>query len=78
MLAPEPVDSYVLCIDKGGYPESVEVRKLYPVLPDDRGAANDFIRIIDETGSCYLYPAKYFVPIQLPREVAKILRVGNA
>ncbi|MBA3804760.1 MAG: hypothetical protein H0X14_03485 [Acidobacteria bacterium] len=67
------IGSYVLCIDDGGYPESLEVRKVYPVLPDDRAAANNYIRVVDETGEDYLYPAKYFVPIQVPPEAAKIL-----
>lgn len=78
MEAPDSVNSYVLCIDNGGYPESLEVRKLYAVLPDERAAVNDYIRVIDETGEDYLYPAKCFVPIQLPPEVAKILPVGSA
>jgi hypothetical protein len=78
MEAPDSVDSYVLCIDNGGYPESLEVRKVYAVLPDERAAVNDYIRVIDETGEDYLYPAKYFVPIQLPPEIAKILPVGSA
>jgi len=78
MEAPDSVDSYVLCIANGGYPESLEVRKVYAVLPDERAAANDYIRVIDETGEDYLYPSKYFVPIQLPPKVAKILPVGTA
>ena len=78
MEAPDSVDSHVLCVDNGGYPESLEVRKLYAVLEDERAAANDYIRVIDETGEDYLYPAKYFVPIQLPPEVATILPVGSA
>ena len=78
MEAPDTAESYVLCVDNGGYPESLEVRKVYAVLPDERAATNDYIRVIDETGEDYLYPAKYFVPIQLPPEVAKILPVGSA
>ena len=35
------ITSYVLCIDDGGYPESLEVRKIYPVLPDDKAASRD-------------------------------------
>lgn len=69
----QTISSYVLCIDDGGYSESLEVRKVYAVLPDDRAAANNYIRVIDETGEDYLYPAKYFVPIQVPPEAAKIL-----
>ena len=68
--------SYVLCINDGGYPESLEVRKVYAVLADDRAALNNYIRVIDETGEDYLYPAKYFVPIQVPPEAAKILHAG--
>jgi hypothetical protein len=72
----QTISSYVLCIDDGGYPESLEVRKVYAVLPDERAAANNYIRVIDETGEDYLYPAKYFVPIQVPPEAAKILPAG--
>lgn len=76
MSKPLPA-SYVLCINDGGYPESLEVRKVYVVLRDDRAAANNYIRVIDETGEDYLYPAKYFVPIQIPPEAAKILHSGT-
>jgi hypothetical protein len=78
MEAPDSAELYVLCVDNGGYPESLEVRKVYAVLPDERAATNDYVRVIDETGEDYLYPSKYFVPIQLPPEVAKILPVGSA
>ena len=78
MEAPDSAESFVLCVDNGGYPESLEVRKVYAVLPDERAATNDYVRVIDETGEDYLYPAKYFVPIQLPPEVAKTLPVGSA
>jgi hypothetical protein len=61
----------------GGYPESLEVRKVYAVLADPRAAENNYIRVIDDTGEDYLYPAKCFVPIELPREIAKLLPAGN-
>ena len=77
MSKPQTKGSYVLCIDDGGYPESLEVRKVYAVLKDSRAAANNYIRVIDETGEDYLYPAKYFVPIQVPPEAAKILPAGT-
>lgn len=69
----QATNSYVLCINDGGYPESLEVRKVYTVLPDERAAENNYIRVIDETGEDYLYPAKYFVPIQIPPEATPIL-----
>ena len=64
-----PITSYVLCIDDGGYPESLEVRKIYPVLPDEKAASRHYIRIIDETGEDYLYPMKNFVPLSLSADV---------
>jgi hypothetical protein len=76
-MSNNPVSSYVLCIDDGGYPESLEARKVYAVLPDDRAAANNYIRVIDETGEDYLYPSKHFVPIKVPPEAAKILHSGT-
>ncbi|MGI8654515.1 MAG: hypothetical protein ACR2LC_04795 [Pyrinomonadaceae bacterium] len=68
--------SFVLCLDNGGYPESLEARKVYAVLPDERAAARNYIRVIDETGEDYLYPAKHFVHIQIPPEAAAALAVA--
>lgn len=64
---------YALCINNGGYPESLEVRKVYVVLPDERPAANKYIRVIDETGEDYLYPAKYFVLVEVPEPAAEAM-----
>lgn len=73
----ETAGSYALCLDNGGYPESLEVRKVYTVLSDERAAARNYIRVIDETGEDYLYPAKNFVLIQVPPEAAAILTAGT-
>lgn len=64
---------YALCVDNGGYPESLEVRKVYVVLPDERAAANNYIRVIDETGGDYLYPVKYFVLVEVPEPAAEVM-----
>ena len=77
MAAEQSVDSYVLCIDNGDYPESLEVRKIYQVLPDERAQSRNYLRVIDETGEDYLYPSKCFVPIEVPPEAAKILPMVN-
>jgi hypothetical protein len=69
---------YALCIDNGGYPESLEVRKVYVVLPDERAAANDYIRVIDETCEDYLYPAKYFVFVEVPQQAAQAIQAHSA
>lgn len=56
----------VVCIDNTGYPASLERRKLYEILPDATAAAHDQVRIIDESGEDYLYPAALFVTVHLP------------
>ena len=77
MATEQSIDSYVLCIDNGGYPESLEVRKIYPVLLDKVAESRKYLRVIDETGEDYLYPSKFFVPIEVPPEAAKILPMVN-
>ena len=60
---------FVICIDDSGYPASLELRKIYEVLPDSAAERRDQIRVIDESGEDYLYPASSFIRIQLPKNV---------
>jgi hypothetical protein len=51
----------------------LELHKIYRVLWDEGAAQDGDLRIIDESGEDYLYPADYFVMIELPREVVRVL-----
>jgi hypothetical protein len=64
---------FVVCINNSGYPASLELHKIYLLLPDSDAATDGDVRVIDESGEDYLYPADYFVPIQLPQAVKKSL-----
>jgi hypothetical protein len=64
---------FAVCIDDGGYIDDLKVRTLYRVLPDESAAKSNYLRIIDETGEDYLYPAAYFVLIEVPPEAEEIL-----
>lgn len=64
---------FVICIANTDYPAALEVRKIYQVLPDADAAQHQYLRIIDESGEDYLYPAAYFVPIDLPQSVQEAL-----
>ena len=64
---------FALCLDNEGYPVSLEVGKLYPVIPDNEATAHGYIRIIDESGEDYGYTASRFHLIQLPIAVEKVL-----
>jgi hypothetical protein len=66
-MAKKKPPQYLLCVNNGAYPASLEVRKVYRALPDKAAAARQFVRVIDESGEDYLYPEDYFVAIDLPK-----------
>ena len=51
---------FVLCL-RPGDSEDLEARKIYEVLPDPKAAKEGYLRIIDECGEDYLYPAVQFI-----------------
>ena len=66
---------FLLCVRNKGC-EDLELRKLYEQLPDTRAAEEGYVRVVDESGEDYLYPADYFVAVELPREVERALAAG--
>jgi hypothetical protein len=62
-----------ICLDNAGYPASLEVGKLYRVIPDDDATAHGYIRVIDESGEDYAFAASRFHVIDLPLAVGKAL-----
>ena len=67
---------FAVCVNNAGYPDDLKVRTVYQVLPDESAAKSDYVRVIDETGEDYLYPASYFVFIDVPPEAAKALMLS--
>ena len=65
--------SYVVCVDNEGYEASLEKHKIYRTLSDEGATGDDELRIIDESGEDYLYPARRFVPIAVLDEVERSL-----
>ena len=66
--------SFAVCVRNDGYEASLELRKLYPALRDRFGEDHGMIRIVDESGEDYLYPADYFVRLDLPVGLTQKLR----
>lgn len=64
---------FVVCIDNHDYAASLELRKIYRVLPDPAAELHQQIRIVDESGEDYLYPQFCFVPIELPEAVEEAI-----
>lgn len=69
---------FAICIDNSEYPVSLERHKIYRVLPDEDAEQDGDLRIIDESGEDYLYPADYFVLVDLPRDTAYALNKSFA
>ncbi len=63
---------FAICISDGGYEDDLKVRTVYRILPDESAARSNYVRIIDETGEDYLYPASCFVRISVPQEIEYI------
>jgi hypothetical protein len=53
--------SYFLCI-RPSDSEDLKVNKIYEALPDPKADKEGYLRIIDESGEDYLYPAAHFAP----------------
>lgn len=69
----QPKTSYVLCLENSGYPASLERHKVYRRLSDPRAEKDGFVRVVDESGEDYLYPARFFADIVVTKEVERTL-----
>ena len=68
---------FAVCLRNDGYPASLEVHKIYRILPDPEAEKDGDLRIVDESGEDYLYPKDWFVLIEVPEAVeASLLRTA--
>jgi len=66
---------FAICVSDGGYEDDLKVRTVYRILPDESAARSNYVRIVDETGEDYLYPASCFVRINVPQEIEYIFKM---
>ena len=73
---PRPV--FAVCVADNGC-DDLTVGMLYRVLPDADGAGEGLLRVIDDSGEDYLYPAGRFVVVAVPQaEEQRLLAVAPA
>jgi hypothetical protein len=60
-------------VNNSEYPVSLELHKIYRVLPDEDAQRDGDLRVIDESGEDYLYPVEYFALVHLPQNTARLL-----
>jgi hypothetical protein len=64
-----------VCLNNEGYEVSLDVGKLYRILPDADAQKHGCIRVVDESGEDYLFSLNRFFPLQLPQSVEDALLV---
>jgi len=69
---PKPASRFAICVDTDD-PDLLTPRMVYQVLPDESAAESGYLRVIDNEGEDYLYPAKYFVLVSFPQQVKQVL-----
>ena len=57
--------TFVVCVENSKYPASLELHKIYRVVPDQDAAREGDLRVVDESGEDYLYPAEWFAAVEV-------------
>ena len=55
---------FAICVDNADYEASRILRKIYQIIPDEAAAADDLLRIVDESGEDYLYHKSHFIVME--------------
>lgn len=63
----EPRTKFAICVKNEDYPASLQLWKVYRVLPDEKATGRSLVRVVDESGEDYLFSASYFVTVELPK-----------
>jgi hypothetical protein len=60
-------------VNNEGYEASLELRKLYQILPPEPNDPEGWLRVVDESGEDYLYNGERFAPLTLPRDIEQVV-----
>ena len=63
---------FAICINTDD-PDLLTPRMIYEVLPDEKAAKSNYLRVIDNEGEDYLYPENYFISVNFPQAIEKTL-----
>ena len=78
MMKVESRPHFAVCVRNAGNEASLEVRKLYEIVPDADAERDGMLRIIDESGEDYLFSADFFVVAPLPEAVEEAVQQALA
>ena len=63
---------FAICINTDD-PDLLTPCRIYQVLSDESAARSNYIRVVDNEGEDYLYPAEYFIFIDFPLAIKRVL-----
>lgn len=72
-----PEVRFAICVHNESYPVSLELWKVYRVVPDKKAAQHHLVRVIDESGEDYLYDEGWFVSIKLPQAAKEAMLAAS-
>jgi hypothetical protein len=64
---PSQTNQFAVCLNNEGYEASLEVGKIYRVIPDETAEINSLIRVIDESGEDYAFSVNRFYPTRVTK-----------
>jgi hypothetical protein len=67
-----PVLRFAVCVNTED-PDLLIPRRVYQVLPDESAARSEYVRVVDNEGEDYLYPASFFIFVDLPPALERTL-----
>jgi hypothetical protein len=68
----KPATKFAVCIQSDDA-DLLTPRMIYQILPDASAAKSTYVRVVDNGGEDYLYPAEYFMFLDLPDEIERAL-----
>jgi hypothetical protein len=76
VIEQKPAPHFAVCI-KTDDSDLITPRMIYEILPDESAAQSNYVRVIDNEGEDYLYPADYFVVMDFPQVIHQTLLHGS-
>ncbi len=78
-IAQGPRKCFAVCVANDVRCDDLTVGVLYWVLPDEAASAESLLRVVDDSGEDYLYPASRFVAIEAAEaEIPRLLAASSA
>jgi hypothetical protein len=64
---------FAVCIDNDRYEASLELGKLYRIIPDEKAESRGYLRVVDESSDDYGYSTSRFFRLEIPKALEKAL-----